>query len=422
MFTRAKNCWTTSVVALALMAAFGCDGGSSSTPTGGDSKPEGGGVAAVERKMPTAEGNVAKDGEVTIGLVASQNGDLRPWGVDCIAGAQLAVEEFNKAGGLNGKPVTLKIEDSGSNPEQGKSAAEKLIAEGALGVVGEVSSGITGQMAQACFEKGVPIVAVGATRTDLTNTGANVFRVCYTDDFQGPVMAKFAYDGLGKKKVAIITDKKQPYSTGLSEAFRKAFEKLGGEVVDEQFYESGQTQFSGQLTNLKTKNPEAIFLSGYFNEVGPIVRQARQAGIGKEVPVLGGDGWDSNEIRNTGGEAIVGGFFCNHYSDTDTRPQVKEFLSKWKAKYPKNPLPATTMGALGYDATALTLDALKRAAAPSSKDLITALAETEGYKAVSGDITLKGQNGNPPKRAIIVEIQKDGPPKFAKAYEASEIK
>jgi branched-chain amino acid transport system substrate-binding protein len=288
--------------------------------------------------------------------------------------------------------------------------------------MGEGSSGITGQMAQACFEKGVPIVAVGATRTDLSNTGANFFRVCYTDDLQGPVMAKFAYDDLKLRKVALVTDKKQPYSTGLSDSFRAYFTKLGGEIVDEQFYESDQTQFSGQLTNLKQKSPDGLFLSGYFNEVGPIVRQARQAGI--TVPVMGGDGWDSSEILNTGGDAILGGFFCNHYNNEDNRPQVKEFLAKWKAAYPNNPVPATTMGALGYDATALTLDALKRAKGLTSKDLIAALEETSGYPAVSGDITLKGQNGNPPKRAIVVELDKkvQGGQKFAKAYEASEIK
>jgi branched-chain amino acid transport system substrate-binding protein len=404
---------------VALAALIGCDGGGGAASTGSIST-EGSNVAAGSRPAPTGEGNTASGDTVVIGLVASQNGDLRPWGVDCVAGAQLAIDEFNEAGGLNGKKVELRIEDSASNPEQGKSATEKLISDGALGIIGEVSSSITAQMAQVCFEKGVPIVAVGATNTNLAKTGSNFFRVCYTDDLQGPVMAKFAYESLNLRKVALFTDNKQDYSKGLSASFRDYFQKLGGEIVDEQFYESGQTQFSGQLTNLKSKNPDGLFLSGYFNEVGPIVRQARQAGI--TVPVMGGDGWDSSEILNTGGDAIIGGFFCNHYNNEDDRPQVKDFLSKWKAKYPSNPVPATTMGALGYDATALTLDALKRASGTTSKDLMAALAETESYPAVSGDITLKGQNGNPPKRAIVVELNKEKGQVFAKAFEADELK
>lgn len=407
-----------SLPAVAAIALAGCNGGGGSTPSGS----EGGNTAAAgSRSLPTAEGNKAPDsGDIVIGLVASQNGDLRPWGVDCVSGAQLAVKEFNDAGGLNGRKVVLRVEDSNSNPEQGKSAAEKLISEGALAIVGEVSSGITGQMAQSAFEKGVPIVAVGATRTDLSTVGANFFRVCYTDDLQGPVMAKFAYEQLGLRNVALVTDKKQTYSTGLSTSFRNYFEKLGGKIVDEQFYESQQTQFQGQLTNLKQKNPDGLFLSGYFTEVGPMVRQARQVGV--NVPVMGGDGWDSSEILNSGGDAILGGFFCNHYNNEDNRPQVKDFLTKWKGAYPSNPIPATTMGALGYDATALALDALKRASAPTSKAMIEALENTEGFAAVSGDITLKGQNGNPPKRAIVVELVKGKGQAFAKAYEASEIK
>jgi branched-chain amino acid transport system substrate-binding protein len=161
----------------------------------------------ANRKTTTAPGNKVTGDKIIIGLVASQNGDLKPWGDDSVKGAQLAVDEANAAGGVQGKQIDLHIEDSGSKPEQGKSAAEKLISDGAIGILGEVASGITAQMGQIAFEKGIPDIAIGATKTDLTDIGNNMFRVCYTDAFQGPVMAHFAYDELGCKKVAIMTDR-----------------------------------------------------------------------------------------------------------------------------------------------------------------------------------------------------------------------
>jgi branched-chain amino acid transport system substrate-binding protein len=391
-----------AALVVGVLAGAGCNGGDSggkvATDTGGASAP-----------APVVDG-------IPIGLVASQNGELKPWGEDSVKGAQLAVEEFNAAGGVNGKKVNLIIGDSASKPEVGKSAAEKLIStDKVIGILGETASGITEQMGQVATEKGIPLIAVGATRTDLTQGKPNMFRVCYTDAFQGPVMAKFAYEQLKLRNVAVITDKKTPYSTGLSDSFKAFFTKLGGKIVGEEFYEGGQTQFQSQLTNVKAKNPDGLFMSGYFNETGPLARQAKEAGL--NVKMLGGDGWDSKEILTTGGDAILGSFFCNHYNNKEDRPEVKAFLDKWNKKYGSPP--ATTMGALGYDATALMLDALKRAKSPDSKDLQDAIEDTVGYKGVSGVITLKGKHGNPPKRALVVQLTKEGQV-FAKAYEEDE--
>lgn len=428
MKPRRMTAWTSLIalaMGIALLPACGPKADEGVT-TGGETKTTGSTTNGASsgtsgttssRKVPTASGNTASGDTIKIGLVASLNGELKPWGDDCEKGARLAVEEFNAAGGVNGKKVELLIEDSASKAEQGRSATDKLIAEGCLGIIGEVASGITLQMANSCFDKGVPIVAVGATRVDITDIGSNVFRVCYTDDFQGPVMAKFAYDDLGLRKVAIMTDQAQPYSTGLSDNFRKKFVELGGEIVDEQFYRSPEDkQFGPQLQQIKEKAPDGLFLSGYFTEVGAIARQAKEAGL--SVKMLGGDGWDSTELNTSGGAAIVGGFFCNHYNNEETRPEVQTFLSKWQAKYKSKP--ATTMGALGYDATMLVCDALKRASALDSKALTEAIENTENFAGVSGSITLKGNNGNPPKRALVVEVTSTGQ-KFAKAFEPGSL-
>ncbi len=396
-----------AALAALIFGAIGCNGGDTAKTDAGSATTTGGSAQAV---------NIHDSQGYTIGVVASLNGDQKPWGEDCKKGAELAAEEFLQNGGVgDGKGINVSVQDDASKPEQGKSAAEKLISEGAIALVGEVASGITMQMEQAAESKGVPVIAVGATRTDLTQGHTNLVRVCYTDAFQGPVMAKFAYDELGLRNVALITDKKLPYSTGLSNAFRAYFVKLGGKIVDEQFYEQGTTQFQGLLTNLKAKNPDGLFMSGYFPETGPLARQAKEAGINAKM--LGGDGWDSNEILKTGGDAIVGQFFCNHYNNNEERPEVKNFLAKWEKKYGGKP--ATTMGALGYDAMMLTLNALKAAKTKDKMGLLAAINDTVDFPGVSGKITLKDMHGDPPKRALVVQLQNDpaNPQVFVKAYD-----
>ena len=397
---------TLAVAALAAAGLVGCGPkGPEGNGTPDDKTPENT-EALRGRPAPEVDGPSITGDVIKIGLVASQTGDLVPWGKDCIDGAQLAVDLVNKSGGIDGKQVQLIVEDSNSSPEGGKSAAEKLASQGVVGILGEVASGITQLMAQVSYDNGLPHIAVGATKTTITDYGSNVFRVCYTDDFQGPVMAKFAYETLGLRNVAIMTDVKLPYSEYLTKTFKQKFTDLGGTIVAEAEYESKQTTFTAQLSNIKSKSPEGIFLSGYFNEVGPIVRQAAQSGL-TGVKYFGGDGWDSTELITSGGDAIVGGFFCNHYNEKEDRAEVKDFLAAWKSKY-NGGVPGTTMGALGYDAAALMMDAIKRASTKDAKGIIAALEDTVDFKAVSGNITLKGMGGNPAKPALVVEVTKTG--------------
>ncbi len=401
-------------VALMSLGLAGCKDNASSS--GDSTSTSGAGGAGA-----TASGDTIK-----IGLVASLNGALLPWGQDSDKGAMLAVQEANEAGGVGGKKIELVRQDSNSKAEEGKTAAEKLISDGVIAMIGEVASGITMQIKEVTVPKGIPLVAVGATNPKVTSENADgkVFRVCYTDDLQGPVMAKFAYDYLGLRKVAVMTDEAQPYSQGLSDSFMAAFKKFGGTIVDEQSYETGQSQFRSQVTALQGKAPQGIFISGYFTEVGPMARQIRSQGM-KDAVLMGGDGWDSADLVSAGGDAIVGGYFCNHYNNMDARPQVASFLDNWK-KANNGELPGTTMGALGYDATALVIDALKRVAAAgkeiNSANLTEELENTVNFPAVSGDITLKGMKGDPPKRALVVQLEKSGSQKFIKAYEPSELK
>ncbi|RYG25023.1 ABC transporter substrate-binding protein [bacterium] len=351
----------------------------------------------------------------------SLSGENKPWGDDSLEGAKMAVAEVNAAGGINGKQVELLVQDDASTPEGGKSAAEKLLSQGVVELLGEVSSSITIQIANSAFEKNVPVVDIGGTKPEITDIGSNIFRVCYTDDFQGPVMAQFAYEELGLRNVALMTDNQQAYSQGLSKTFKEHFEKLGGKIVDEEKYNTSDTAFQGQLNAMKAKNPDGVFMSGYFTQVGPIAQQARAAGI--KAKFLGGDGWDSPTLLDSGGNAIIGGYMCNHYNNKEDRPEVKEFLAKWKKAHGGKE-PGTTMAALGYDAAAVGLNAIKNAKSPDTAGIIAALDETENFKAVSGTITLKGGNGNPTKQALVVEIRplSEGFQVFRKAYTPDMIK
>ena len=396
-----KTGFSLLISSLALGLLFGCkpkDGGEAVTVNNNNS------TVLKGRELPTKDGNKMEGDTIKIGLIASLNGDNQPWGEDSRKGAALAVKEFNDAGGKDGHKVDLIVADTSSKPEGGKSATEKLVGENkVLAVVGEVSSGITLPAANVCQENGVPIVAIGATRVDVTENGGAVFRTCFTDNFQGAAIAKFAYEDLGRRKVAVMTDIKEPYSVGLSDIFKRAFIKLGGEIVDEQKYQKGDKDFKGQLTNLKAKNPDGLFCSGYFTEVGPIAKQRLVVGL--NVPMFGGDGWDAPTLLESGGDAIVGSYFLNHYHKSEARPEVASFLTKFMAEYHTEP--ANAMGPLAYDAMSVVLDSIKRAPTMDSRAILKAISETKDFKGVSGSITI-GPDGNAQKPAIMLKVEKDG--------------
>lgn len=356
----------------------------------------------AQRPVSQGPGNTTEGDTIKIGMIASLSGPEKPWGEESVNGARLLIDEINEAGGIGVKKIDLIVEDTAGEPATGKSATEKLIGERkVVAILGEVASGVTAPSAQVAQERGVPIITIGSTRIDLSNTGNMFFRVCYTDEFQGAMMAKFAYEELGLRNVAILTDKKLPYSVGLSNNFREYFTRLGGKIATEAFYEKDQTDFKGQLTNIKAANPDGLFCSGYFTEIGPIARQKKDVGL--DVPMFGGDGWDSSELLQAGGEGIIGTYYSNHYSNLEDRPEVKGFVSTFQRKY--NRVPANAMAALGYDAALVLVDSLKRAKSLDSKGIRDAIAEAKDVPGVSGSITI-GPDGNAQKPGIVLMAQK----------------
>ncbi|HKY63376.1 MAG TPA: ABC transporter substrate-binding protein [bacterium] len=366
--------------------------------------------------MAAALGLVAckkKENVLTLGEFASLTGTTASFGQSMNEGIQLALEELNKSGGLLGKQVEIIVEDDQSRPEEARTAAVKLIKQDqVIALIGEVASSRSLAAAPEAQKSKIPMISPASTNPKVTEVGDYIFRACFVDTFQGSSMARFAYEDLGLRKVAILYDIKNDYSVGLTEFFEKTFKELGGEIVDKQSYSEGDIEFRAQLTAIKSKEPQAIYVPGYYTEVGLIARQARDLGI--SVPLMGGDGWDSPKTLEIGGATVEGSYFSNHYATDDPTPIVQNFIKKYQAKYNKVP---DAMAVLGYDAANIMFDAIKRANSTEGPKIRDALAATTGLQGVTGSITIDA-NRNANKRIVILKIE-GGKVKFHKALEPS---
>jgi branched-chain amino acid transport system substrate-binding protein len=228
-----------------------------------------------------------------------------------------------------------------------------------------------------------------------------VFRVCFIDPFQGTIMAKFSRENLKITNVAVLRDVGNDYSVGLADFFSKKFQELGGKIIADQSYKAGDQDFKAQLTAIKGKKPEAIYVPGYYTDVALIARQARELGL--KVPLMGGDGWDSSKLYEIAKGALDGSFFSNHYTDEDPSPVVQEFIAKYKAAYGSVP---DALAVLGYDAAKLAFDAMERARDLSGPAVAEALSATKGFQGVAGVVTLD-EHHNAVKSGVVLAIKEN---------------
>ncbi|MEO5930537.1 MAG: ABC transporter substrate-binding protein [Candidatus Kapaibacterium sp.] len=343
---------------------------------------------------------------IKIGQFASLTGKEATFGGQVDNGVKLAVDEINKAGGLLGKQITLVTEDTQSDSKGAQNSVEKLISKDhVIAVIGEVASSRSIAAAPICEREKVPMLSPASTNEKVTVENGKVkdyiFRICFIDPFQGAVMAKFAAQNLNVKQVAILKDNASDYSVGLAKNFTEKFQGLGGTIAIEQAFTGGQSDFKAELTAIKAKNPQAIFVPGYYTEVSLIAAQARELGI--TVPLLGGDGWDSPELtKGAGGPALEGCYFSNHYSNDDTSQAVQGFIKRYEAAY-KNEAPGA-MSALGYDAMNIIAAVIKTSGKADPESIKTGLATLKGYSGVTGNITID-PNHNATKSAVILQIK-----------------
>jgi branched-chain amino acid transport system substrate-binding protein len=346
-------------------------------------------------------------GEIPVGEYGSLTGTTATFGQSTHNGVLMAFDEINQAGGVLGKKLKNFVEDDQSKPEEAATAATKLINQNhVVALIGEVSSSRSLAAAPIAQGAGIPMVSPSSTNPRVTKVGkcadkpqeCFIFRVCFIDPFQGSVMAKFAANTLKVKKAAILVDVRNDYSVGLQTFFRDNFKQLGGEIVAEQSYSEGDSDFHAQLTQIKAANPEAIYVPGYYTEVGTIARQARELGL--TVPLLGGDGWDSPRLFEIGGDALNGCYISNHYSVDDPAPQIQKFVGDYKARYKQTP---DALAALGYDAAKILVDAIGRAGSTQGAKIRDALAQTKDYLGVTGKITID-KDHNAVKPAVVLKI------------------
>jgi branched-chain amino acid transport system substrate-binding protein len=267
-----------------------------------------------------------------------------------------------------------------------------------IALLGEVASTRSRAAAPIAQQYKIPMVSPSSTNPKVTQVGDYIFRTCFIDPFQGPVMARFAFNDLKIRKVAILKDLKSDYSLGLAEFFDKKFKELGGEIVSEQTFQTGDSDFKGQLTRIRSNAPEAIFIPAYYTEVGLIARQARQLGI--KAILLGGDGWDSPKLFEIGQDAVNGAYFSNHYASESPVPATQEFIRKYKEKYNETP---DGLAAAGYDAAMILISAIEKAPELTPAAIRDQLASIKGYEGATGKITINSQR-NADKDALIVKV------------------
>ena len=362
---------------------------------------------AVEAPKAASPAAAAPAGDtILIGHVGSLTGSEASFGTSTENGIRLAIEDINARGGIKGKRVAAKTYDDQGKPEEAAVAATRLITQDKVTVlIGEVASSRSLAMAPIADANQVPQISPTSTNPRVTKDGDKtrpyVFRVCFIDPFQGTVMAKFARENLKLKKVAILRDVGSDYSVGLADYFKKKFEELGGTVVNDQSFKSGDQDFKAQLTTIKGKAPEMIYVPGYYTDVALVARQARELGI--KVPLGGGDGWDSSKLYEIAQGALDGSYFSNHYTDENPDPLIQTFVKRYREKFGATP---DSMAALGYDAAHVAFDAMARAPDLSGPAVAAAIAATKGFPGVGGTITIDADH-NAVKSAVVLRIEKN---------------
>jgi branched-chain amino acid transport system substrate-binding protein len=337
---------------------------------------------------------------IRLGEFASMTGKEAVFGQNAHKGTLLAVEETNAAGGVLGRKLELITADNQSKPGESATAVKKLISRDKVAVIlGEITSGRTLEAAPIAQAAKIPLISPGATHTEVTAKGNYIFRICFIDDFQGTVMAKFARETLKLKRVAILSSVSSAQSVGLAKYFRERFTSPTTVIAAEQKYGEGDKDFRAQLTAIKAAGADGIFVPGYYAEAALICKQARDLGL--TLPLLGVDGWESPDLVAIAGAAAEGCYLSTHYSPESKSPAVVAFNQRFQQRWG---IGSNALSVLGYDSAMLAIDAIRRAGSTDGAKIRDALATTVNYPAVTGSITFD-TNRNPTKNAVVLTVK-----------------
>lgn len=344
-------------------------------------------------------GCAKKDADsIKIGGIFPLSGPVAVYGVEAKNGIELAIEEINAAGGINGKSVVLISEDDEGNPEKTVNAFKKLTTKDKVTmIIGSLTSGCTAAITTLAQNQKVLLIAPAATMESITDAGNFIFRACFIDPFQGTVGGKFSSETLKAKKAAVLYDVANDYSIGLYENFKKAFLASGGIMAAEESYTTNDMDFNAQITKIKNANPDVVYLPDYYATVALIAKQLRAQGV--NASIVGADGWGG--IVDNAGDEILNGFYSDHYAADSTDPKVVSFVNSYKNKYNSTPV---SFAALGYDSMYIIKDAIVNAGSTDASAVRDAVEKTNGAY-VTGKLTFDAKR-NPVKSAVMMEIVK----------------
>ncbi|MDR2434572.1 MAG: ABC transporter substrate-binding protein [Treponema sp.] len=335
---------------------------------------------------------------VAIGAVFPLSGSVAFYGTESRDGALLAIEEINAAGGLLGRQLTLVPEDDEGDGAKSINAFTKLTTRDKVSfVLGSSTSGATQAMTSLAQQGKVILISPSATNIDVTRAGDFIFRACFIDPFQGVVGADFAYGTLGSRRAAILYDAGADYNTGLAESFRNQFRAIGGQVVADEAYQSGDVDFNAQVTRIKAVNPDVVYLPNYYNDVSLQAKQLRDQGV--TCALVGGDGWDG--LIDNAGDEVLNGYWSSGFAADTTDPKGVAFVKAFQTRFNRS---ASQFSALGYDSMMLVADGIKAAGTFDTAVVKSAMAKLSGAY-VTGNIRFDA-NRDPIKGATILEIVK----------------
>lgn len=345
-------------------------------------------------------GEVAKPETIKIGGMAPLTGALAIYGVTTTNGAELAVKEINENGGVLGKKIEYVMLDTKGDSTEAVMAYNKLVDEKVAGIIGEVTSKPTLAVAEVAVQDNMPLITPTGTQVDITEAGPNVFRVCFTNPYQGKVLAITSKERLGADTVAVMLNNSSDYSDGIAKAFIEESEKLGMKVMGVEGYSDGDKDFRPQLTKLAAMNPDVILIPEYYEQAALIATQAREVGVNSIF--VGSDGWDgiAKTLDKSAYAAIENSYFTNHFSMEDQSEKIQNFLKDYREAYKEDP---SAFSALGYDAVYMMKSAIEKAGTTDKQKVVDALKGIE-YDGVTGYLTFDDHN-NPVKAVTVLKIE-----------------
>lgn len=347
----------------------------------------------------------AKDNdEIVIGIFLPMTGQNAAGGQMSMEGINLALEQKGEV--LGKKIKTILVDDKSDKVEAANAVTRLIDKEKAVAIIGSYASYLAIPGSEVANKAKIPMMANTSTNPLVTLNKEYVFRSCFIDPLQGTALANFATEQLDAKTAMIILDRANDYSVGLANYFKEAFEKATDSKIEELKYNSGDQDFSAQLTVVKSKNPDILFIpAGNYGDAGLIAKQARDLGINSAF--MGGDTWDTPEFAQIGGAAIEGSYFSTHFDPEQTSESAKIYCDLFNKKYEK---PSSSAAALSFDAYMLVVDAIEKAGSTEPEAIKNALAGTKDYQGVTGVFNFD-ENNNPVKDVVIERI-KDGKFRF----------